>query len=44
MGFTETSAKQSTNVENMFNQAITSILRKGIKCATKSIKLDSGPP
>jgi hypothetical protein len=39
MGYTETSAKEATNVDIMFNEAITSIMRKGIKCPIKSIKL-----
>jgi hypothetical protein len=40
MGFTETSAKESTNVEIMFQEAIGSIIRKGIKCPVKSIRLE----
>lgn len=42
MGFMETSAKQATNVDLMFNEAITNILKKGIKCPSKHIRLDNG--
>lgn len=43
MEFTETSAKQSINVDQMIESVIQAILKKGIKCATKKITLEKAP-